>query len=169
MDEVDLSGAEQEDLRGKSAGTAGHGLSITGSLSVRDFHLLDGIPDIGLKQVQEGRIQVVVDGAVLVVVVVGAVPLSAFIAVLHQKPRSITARVVHGAGLPLVDNDEIFRSTIDLQLHGTADCLGAQSNRCHVGFPPFECRRFYSHGTMSSGLGAEKEATESSVALCVFL
>lgn len=120
MDEVDLSGAEQEDLRGKSAGTAGHGLSITGSLSVRDFHLLDGIPDIGLKQVQEGRIQVVVDGAVLVVVVVGAVPLAVLIDVLTKEPCTITRAIIQRTWQALMNTQVILSNSVLIELDYTS-------------------------------------------------
>ena len=107
MDEVDLSGAEQEGLRGKSAGTAGHGISITFSLSIRDFHLLDGIPDIGLKQIQEGRIQVVVNVTVLIVVDFEAVPLPACIDVFHQESSAVTATVVYRRRNSLVYHNKI--------------------------------------------------------------
>lgn len=115
MDEVDLSGAEQEGLRGKSAGTAGHGIFITASLSVRDLHLLDGIPDIGLKRIQEGRIQVVVNVTVLIVVDFGAVPLLVCIDVLYQESSAVTATIVYGRRNSLVYHNKISWCTVYVQ------------------------------------------------------
>ena len=76
------------------------------------------------------------DGTVLQIVHIRAVPLSVLVDVLHQQPSAVTGVIVQRTRLALMDDDELFCRTVDFQLDGAADGLGAQKHICHFVFPP---------------------------------
>ena len=125
MRHADFRTGQQEDFRGQAVGPAVDGLAVAGAGAVGKFDLLDLRLDVGVEQGEELIVQVCVDGAGGVVVDVGAVPLAVFVDVLHQQPHAVTARVVGGAGLSLVNDDEVSRRAADFQLDGRADGLCA--------------------------------------------
>ena len=125
MRHADFRAGKQEDFRGQAVGPAVDARTIAGAGTIREFDLLDLGLDVLVEKVEEGAIEVAVDCAGGVVVDVGAVPLAVFVDVLHQQPNAVTARVIRGAGLALVDNDEVSRCAADFQLHLGADGLCA--------------------------------------------
>ena len=131
MVEAHFCGAEQEDFGAQAVGAAGDGFAGAGALAVGNLYLLDHSLDLRVEQPQECAIQIAVNGAVFVIIYVGAVPLAVFINVFHQKPGAVAALIVHRARFALMDDQKLFWSTIYIQLYDTANRHGTQSSRCH--------------------------------------
>lgn len=89
-----LVAAEKEDFAGQAVGPAVDGAAGAGAGPVWDFGLHDGLLDVLVELPQEVCVQVGVNGAVLVVVRVAAVPLFLLPAVLHQQPGPVAALVI---------------------------------------------------------------------------
>ena len=91
---ANLVTGQQEDFAAQAVCAGRYRASRTSAVLIRDFHLLDGVLDVIIEQVQEGSVQVGVDVGVLVVVV-RAVPSSHGVDVFAQQPSAVAARIVH--------------------------------------------------------------------------
>lgn len=125
---ANLDVGQQENLRTQAVRPAIDVHAGATSGAVRDFRLSDLGPDVGVDQVEERAVQVAVDGAVGIVIDVGAVPLSALIQILHQQPCAVAGLVVDGRRLSLLDNNEVPQSAVDFNLDDTAYGLAAEGN-----------------------------------------
>ena len=86
---------EQENFCGQSVGAAIDGSPEHGTaFAVRYLYLFNGVLDARLKQIQERAVQVGMDGAVGVGIVIQAMPLAIFVDVLHQNPCAVAACIV---------------------------------------------------------------------------
>ncbi len=128
---TNLAVGQQEDFAGKSISPAVDGLAGAASRSVWNFDLLDLRLDIRVEPGKEGAVQVRLDGAVGVVVDVGAVPLTGFKDVLAQQPGPVAGGVVKAGGLALVDDDVIHQRPVFFQLDNTAYRFRAELYSCH--------------------------------------
>ena len=90
------------------------------ALAIRNLYLLDGVLDARLDQIQECAVQVGMDGAVGIIVGGRAIPLAAFVDVLHQQPRSGAAIVIDAGRLALMDNDKVSGRTIYFDFNDAA-------------------------------------------------
>src|SRR5699024_4920058 len=125
-----LIAGRQEDFAAQAVGAGCHRTAAARTIVVRDLYLLDGLPDIRIEQIQEGSVQPAVDVRIFVVVV-GPVPLSCGIDVLHQQPGAVAAVIVQAGRLALVHNDEVLRTAVQVQFEDRADGLGAEFHICY--------------------------------------
>lgn len=125
---ADLDVGQQENLRTQAVRPAVDAHAGAAAGTVRDFRLPDLGPDICVDQVEELVVEPLVDGAVGIVIDVGAMPLAAFVQVFHQQPCAIAGLVVDGRRLPLLDNDEVPQGAIDFNLDDTANGFAAEGN-----------------------------------------
>ena len=105
---------------------AGAGAGAVGNLG-----LLDLVADVCIDQVEEGAVEVAVDGAAGIIIDVGTVPLAVFVDVLHQEPGAVAALIVDVGRLALVDYDEVPQGTADFDFNDTSYGFGAKCGGCH--------------------------------------
>ena len=96
--EADFIAGKKEDFAGQAAGPAGHG-AVGGAVYIGELNLLDLRPDVGVKFVEPGVVEVAVDFAVFVVVGVGAVPALLLQAILQKEPGAVAGCVVKVGGV----------------------------------------------------------------------
>ena len=139
--QADFVARQQENLRGQTVRAALVGAARASVLAVRELHLLNGVLDIAVKQVQERAVQVAVDRTTLQLVHIRAVPLTFFIDVLHQQPSAVAGVIVDtGIRIPLVDHNELHPLAIHIQEDTfayikTPDRLRLNSRICDVPYP----------------------------------
>ena len=110
---ADFVTGQQENLTGQAVRATLVSATRTAVLTVRDFDLLDSILDVAVKQVQERAGQAGVDVAAFQLIHIRAVPLTLFVAVLHQQPSAVAGFVIDAARFALMDNDKLCCRTVD--------------------------------------------------------
>ena len=128
--EANFIAGKKEDFAGQAAGPAGHG-AVGGAVYIGELDLLYLRPDVGVKFVEPGVVEVAVDFAVFVVVGVGAVPALLLQAILQKEPGAVAGCVVKAGRLALVDHDEVPEGPVNLQFNDAANGLCAEFDRCH--------------------------------------